>query len=145
MACRPSSPLSSWVYLDTVRLTSFRFILAQHHRLTLLRSVTVIDTGLSYSIVTPEIPQCISYTLFTSIWTLLALGYLILVPIYLSTSPLAHKYAVMSVEALTMIFWFAAWIAVAVRCGTGNFLIWARWSRFWDAGLADNGVEVFLW
>jgi hypothetical protein len=30
---------------------------------------------------------------------------------------LAHKYAICGVEAITMIFWFAAWVAVAAYWG----------------------------
>ncbi|KAF2277369.1 uncharacterized protein EI97DRAFT_432249 [Westerdykella ornata] len=68
-------------------------------------------------------PDSVDFMLFCSIWTLLAVGYLIFAP---TRAPhLAHKYAITAVEAVTMIFWFAAWVAVAalwgdIRCGSAG-------------------------
>ena len=71
--------------------------------------------------------------LFTSVWTLLAVAYLVLAPSRFPDA--AHKYAIGGVEALTMIFWFAAWVAMATlwgdincggaggRCGAGTAAI----------------------
>lgn len=53
--------------------------------------------------------------LFCSVWTLLAVAYLVLSPTYYAAA--AHKYAICAVEAVTMIFWFAAWVAVAALWG----------------------------
>lgn len=68
-------------------------------------------------------PDSVDFMLFTSIWTLLAIAYLILAPARFPAA--AHKYAICGVEALTMIFWFAAWVAVAalwgdVHCGSNG-------------------------
>lgn len=52
-----------------------------------------------------------SFVLFTSIWSLLVLGYLILAP---SRYPeFAHKFAILGVEFITMIFWFGGFVAFA--------------------------------
>lgn len=57
-------------------------------------------------------PSQVSFVLFTSIWTFFALAYLTLAPLYLAK--LAHGFALLAVEVLTMLFWFAGFIALAV-------------------------------
>ncbi|KLJ06289.1 hypothetical protein EMPG_10273 [Blastomyces silverae] len=53
-----------------------------------------------------------NFLLFNSIWTfLIAVPYLVLSPLYLQK--FAHKYALIAVEAVTLLFWFAGFIAVA--------------------------------
>ncbi|QGA19318.1 hypothetical protein EYB26_007007 [Talaromyces marneffei] len=67
----------------------------------------------------------INFDLFNSIWTLLvALPYLSLVPIFFAN--LSHHYAVLVIEIVTMIFWFAGFIALGAslpppRACHGNF------------------------
>ncbi|KAH7409743.1 membrane-associating domain-containing protein [Cadophora sp. MPI-SDFR-AT-0126] len=66
-------------------------------------------------------PSEINFLIFASVWTLLALGYLILAP--MKFPQFAHKFAILGVEAVTMIFWFAGFIALAdllddARCGS---------------------------
>ncbi|KAK0112599.1 hypothetical protein ONS95_014342 [Cadophora gregata] len=72
-------------------------------------------------------PSEINFLIFASVWTLLALAYLILAP--MKFPQFAHKFAILGVEAVTMIFWFAGFIALAdllgdARCsgrgGRGN-------------------------
>jgi len=63
----------------------------------------------------------VNFMLFTSIWTLLTVAFLVLTPTHFPA--LAHKYIILAAEALCMIFWFAAWVAVAalwgdLRCGS---------------------------
>ena len=53
--------------------------------------------------------------LFCAVWTILALVYLVLTPGMFPTA--AHKFGILAVEILTMIFWFAAWIALASLLG----------------------------
>ncbi|KAG9228296.1 membrane-associating domain-containing protein [Amylocarpus encephaloides] len=67
-------------------------------------------------------PSQANFLLFCSIWTLLVLIYLILAP--LKFPRFAHKSAILGIEAVTMIFWFAGFIAFAVLlsdigCGSG--------------------------
>jgi hypothetical protein len=45
---------------------------------------------------------------------MLALAYLIIVPWRFSETKAHHKFAILAVEAITMIFWFAGFIALAV-------------------------------
>ena len=57
-------------------------------------------------------PDQINFLIFTSVWTLLVTVYLALSPVYMPH--LAHKYAILALDAVTMIFWFAGFIALAV-------------------------------
>ncbi|KAF2155880.1 hypothetical protein K461DRAFT_274920 [Myriangium duriaei CBS 260.36] len=57
-------------------------------------------------------PSEVNFLLFTSIWTMLVLIYLIVTE--LKFSQYAHKFAVFGLEFVTMIFWFAGFIALAV-------------------------------
>jgi hypothetical protein len=57
-------------------------------------------------------PAEANYLLFCSVWTILALAYLTIAPVRFETA--AHKFGILAAEFLTMIFWFAGFIALAV-------------------------------
>jgi hypothetical protein len=57
-------------------------------------------------------PAEANYLLFCSVWTILALAYLVIAPARFETA--AHKFGILAAEFLTMIFWFAGFIALAV-------------------------------
>ncbi|KAK3660852.1 hypothetical protein LTR56_000610 [Elasticomyces elasticus] len=60
-------------------------------------------------------PSQINFLVFASVWTLFpALLYLILVPWRFSETKLHHKFAILGMEVLTMLFWFAGFVALAV-------------------------------
>lgn len=59
-----------------------------------------------------DTPSSDSFLVFTSVWTLLILVYLALAPRLFSA--LAHPIAMVGLDALTMLFWFAGFIALAV-------------------------------
>jgi len=82
-------------------------------------------------------PSSIAFMLFTSVWTLLALVYLIVAPMKFPTA--AHKFAVLAVEALTMLFWFAAFIAVAVLVSG------ICYGHVCDSGKAAAAFGAFAW
>lgn len=69
-------------------------------------------------------PGPVNFILFDSIWTLLVLVYVGLAPLYYTH--LFHRLASLALESLTMIFWFAGAIALAVfvggpfDCGTSS-------------------------
>ncbi|KAK3077419.1 hypothetical protein LTS18_010309, partial [Coniosporium uncinatum] len=68
-------------------------------------------------------PSSVNFLIFTSVWTLLALAYLIITPGRFPT--LAHKYGILAAEAVTMLFWFAGFVALAtllgdINCRAGN-------------------------
>lgn len=60
-------------------------------------------------------PSEVNFLVFVAVWTILALVYLILAPWRFPA--LAHVYTILAVEALTMIFWFAGFVALAVFLG----------------------------
>lgn len=60
-------------------------------------------------------PDEINFLLFVSVWTILALAYLVIAPVRFATA--AHKFGILAAEALTTIFWFAGWVAVAALLG----------------------------
>lgn len=69
-------------------------------------------------------PDRTNFMLFNAIWSLLVLAYVGLTPLYMTN--LFHKLAALALEAITMIFWFAGSIALAVmvgapRCGSNTF------------------------
>jgi hypothetical protein len=79
--------------------------------------------------------------LFTSVWTLLAVVYLWIAPTRFPRA--AHKFAIAGVEFLTMLFWFAAFVAVATRWGN---TIWiGRKGTFYGCGVAAIVFSAFLW
>jgi len=68
-------------------------------------------------------PSSVNFLIFTSVWTILALVYLIVTPGRFPT--LAHKYGILAAEAVTMLFWFAGFVALAsllgdINCRAGN-------------------------
>lgn len=87
------------------------------------------------------VPASVAFMLFTSIWTLLAVAYLVLAPARFPAA--AHKFAIGGVEFITMIFWFAAFVAVATRWGN-NW--WAgRQGTFYSCGVAAIVFSAFNW
>ncbi|KAF2750125.1 hypothetical protein M011DRAFT_396754 [Sporormia fimetaria CBS 119925] len=84
-------------------------------------------------------PDSVDFLLFTSVWTLLVVAYLVLVP---SRFPqFAHKYAILAVEAVTMIFWFAGWVAVAALWGDTR----CRHSTWCSCGIAAIIFGALTW
>lgn len=60
-------------------------------------------------------PDSVDFLLFCSIWTFLAVAYLVIAPARFPA--LAHKFAILAVEAISVIFWFSGWVAVAAWAG----------------------------
>ncbi|KAK3690135.1 marvel domain-containing protein [Podospora appendiculata] len=82
----------------------------------------IIELGLIGYIVTPFTgpwwgpPSVESFLLFNSIWSLLVLAYVGLTPLYYTR--VFHRLVSLAVEWITMIFWFAGAIALAVFWGS---------------------------
>ncbi|KAI9741352.1 MAG: hypothetical protein M1834_003069 [Cirrosporium novae-zelandiae] len=75
---------------------------------------TYYDDGF-YGTVNSSPPSRVNFMLFNACWTILALVFLVFIP-YIAAEA-AHKYAILAVDAVTMIFWFAGWIALADLAG----------------------------
>ena len=76
-----------------------------------------------------------NYMLFCAVWTIVALVYLGLTPGRFPT--VAHKFGILTVEILTMIFWFAAWIALGVLLGD------AGCDQAWGVCRAATAATIF--
>jgi hypothetical protein len=58
-------------------------------------------------------PSSVSFLIFAGLWTiLLAIPYLTITPRFFPTA--AHKFGILGVEAVTMLFWLAGFLAEAV-------------------------------
>ncbi|KAI1764682.1 membrane-associating domain-containing protein [Hypoxylon sp. FL1150] len=60
-------------------------------------------------------PSRVNFMIFNSVWSLLVLAYVGLVPLYMTS--LFHRLAALALNAVTTIFWFAGSIALAVFVG----------------------------
>lgn len=65
-----------------------------------------------YFVVYGDVPSELSFIVFVSVWTMVVTIYLLVAP--LKFPRLAPVIAVLALDALTMLFWFAAFIALAV-------------------------------
>lgn len=88
-------------------------------------------------------PSSINFLIFVSVWTLLALIYLILAPMRFQRY--AHKYAILGIEAITMLFWFAGFIALAALLSDVNVVGSASHWRPWRTGVAGDVFAAFEW
>lgn len=85
-------------------------------------------------------PSSVNFLVFTSVWTLLAVAYLVIAPLRFPAT--AHKYGILAAEAVTMLFWFAGFIAVAsllgdIGCGS-------HWGPC-RASIAGDVFAAFEW
>ena len=87
-------------------------------------------------------PSQVNFLLFDAVWTLLALAYLIIVPWRFSETMAHHKFAILGVEAVTMLFWFAGFIALAVFLSDRTCL--GRVCSAAKAGAAMGGLEWWV-
>ncbi|KAL1958354.1 hypothetical protein VTO42DRAFT_4671 [Malbranchea cinnamomea] len=88
-------------------------------------------------------PSELGFNLFNSIWTFfIVVPFLVLAPVY--APALAHKYGLLASEAITTIFWFAGFIAMAAElddvgdCRGNNFC------SEWKAATAFGAFEFAL-
>ncbi|TVY32621.1 hypothetical protein LSUB1_G008375 [Lachnellula subtilissima] len=83
----------------------------------------------------PHSPSQANFLLFCSIWTIPILAYLILAPTRFPAA--AHKYGILAAEAVTMIFWFAGFVALASLLGDVGC------ARYWSVCRASEAAVVF--
>lgn len=80
-----------------------------------------------------------AYSVFCSVWTLLIVSYFIFCPIYFKV--VAIPIAVLIIEIITNIFWFANWIALASLWGPGS----CRGISWCQTGKASIAFACFTW
>ncbi|KAK9433773.1 hypothetical protein V1505DRAFT_352755 [Lipomyces doorenjongii] len=85
------------------------------------------------------------YLLFVSIWTFLALAYIVFAPIYASKL-VVWKYAIFTVEVLTNFFWFTGFIAMAAMFGPLPCTSYSRkYTSVCHTGRAAIAISAFAW
>ena len=94
-------------------------------------------------------PSQVAFLLFASTWSLLALVYLTLAPIYFITGGqqtshvgrnAKHRYTILALDVVTTVFWLAGWIALAKLIGGPSTCI-----TFCAAIQASVAFAAFLW
>ncbi|KAF7593164.1 hypothetical protein BBP40_011877 [Aspergillus hancockii] len=87
----------------------------------------IITLGLTAYIVSVYNNDTVNFMLFNSIWTaFFATPYLAIAPVHLPQ--FAHRFVIPAVEAATMIFWFAGFIALGVLLPVPRFCHWSACS-----------------
>ncbi|KAL2268198.1 hypothetical protein VTJ83DRAFT_3044 [Remersonia thermophila] len=101
----------------------------------------IIELGLTAYVVSPwrSAPSSPSFMLFNSVWSLLVIGYLFLVPLFFAS--LFHGLAALVLEIITMIFWFAGSIALAAFIGDAV----CGGSSWCGSAKAATAFGFFLW
>lgn len=84
-------------------------------------------------------PDRVNFQLFNAIWSLLVLAYIGLTPLYMTS--IFHRLAALALEVITMIFWFAGSIALAVMIGAPQ----CRGNTFCGSFEAAVAFGFFLW
>jgi hypothetical protein len=87
-----------------------------------------------------ETPSQESFMLFNSIWSLLILAYVGLAPLYYTR--VFHRLASLALETITMLFWFAGSIALAVYVGGPYYCGSSHYCGALEAAVAFG---FFLW
>ena len=84
-------------------------------------------------------PSSARFLVFASVWTILVLVYLIIAP--LKFTGVAHKFAIVAIDLVTALFWFAGFIAWADPLGDVN----CRGYRACQVGIAGDVFAAFEW
>ena len=86
-------------------------------------------------------PSQISFLLFVSVWSMLVVGFQIFVPRF--SEQLSHKFVILGLDAITMLFWFAGFIALAVVINPLSFYFLTDLGRHTAQAAAAFGA--FAW
>ena len=85
-------------------------------------------------------PSQLGFIIFVSVWTVLVVAFQLLVPRF--SQKLGHKFVVLGLDALTMLLWFAGFIALAVFTGAATGSGLPNWYRTLQACVA---FAAFTW
>lgn len=83
------------------------------------------------------------FLVFTSVWTFIVLAYLLVTPMYYPQ--LHNRWFVVGSEAVTMIFWFAGFIAIADSTKISRFKCFGAGCRVLDCAKAAAAFACFSW
>jgi len=98
------------------------------------------------------VPSQTAFIIFCAVWTILVVLYFMLAPRFFE--PAAHPFARVAVDALTMLFWFGGFIAIAVLAGAEKD--WGYWdvfdgynnnyeSKYYQVTAAAAAMGAFEW
>jgi hypothetical protein len=83
---------------------------------------------------------------FNSVWTILVGAALLVIPLKFAGSKANHHYGALALDALTMIFWFAGFIALAVWTNrTFNGSGFRFRGREYNVAVAASVFAAFEW
>ena|SRR5438045_8060935 len=87
-------------------------------------------------------PSQVNFLVFASVWSILAVTFLVLSPRYDDDGRhIGHKFVILAVDVVTAIFWFAGFIALAALIGVPN----CGRNRLCQALQAAVAFGAFLW
>lgn len=82
-----------------------------------------------------------NFLLFCSIWSILILAYLVIAPMRFLAA--AYKFATLGIDAITMIFWFAGFIAFSVLIGDSGCSSFFSFCRVSQAAAVFGAFEWY--
>ena len=86
-------------------------------------------------------PSQINFLLFVALFTLLSLLYLALAPRFAPRA--SHPFAILALDAILWVFWFAGWVALAVFHNRLN-LCWGNVCRVMVAAIVIGALEWYV-
>lgn len=84
-----------------------------------------------------------AFLVFCSIWSWLMLAYLTLTPMYFPD--FHNRWVVVGCESVTVVFWFAGFIAIAETTGPSRFKCFGSGCRVLDCAKAAAAFGAFSW
>jgi hypothetical protein len=87
-------------------------------------------------------PSQLNFVIFCAIWSILAVAFLIISPRYdPQAQHVGHKFPILGVDVVTAIFWFAGFIAWAVKVGVPH----CGSDKLCESAQASVAFGAFLW
>jgi hypothetical protein len=88
----------------------------------------------------------VSFNVFNSVWTILVATALLVIPMKFAGSKVNHHFGALALDALTMLFWFAGFIALAVWTNrTFNVDGFEFRGRVYNVAVAASVFAAFEW
>lgn len=84
-----------------------------------------------------------AFLVFTSVWSFLVLAYLLVTPMYYPE--MHNRWVVVGSEGVTMIFWFAGFIAIADTTSASRFKCFGEGCRVLSCAKAAAAMGAFAW
>lgn len=112
-----SYPLNIINILSITQALLITFFTKPANNLPIVESITINDGEFYFSFQ----PSQLNFMLFNAVWTLLIVAFILVATMRFTA--LAHPLLILGLDALTMLFWFAGFIALAVIVKDFSFLL----------------------